>query len=116
MKLLKKLIFILLVILLFIAVIWGYIHFRKNDVKKAVNHYLIEEKNIPEDHIKYSEPFIANLQGPKNWMVGIKIKGDEKIYYYYKDNENKVILESWTENGVEYMPTVNVKVNNETKE
>lgn len=49
-------------------------------------------------------------------MVGIKIKGDEKIYYYYKDNENKVILESWTENGVEYMPTVNVKVNNETKE
>lgn len=87
--------------LIIIIVIWGYIQFKKNYARNAVYEYLIEEKHIPEGNIKFADPFIANLRGSKNWMVAVGLKGDEKVYYYYKD-KNKIILESWTENGVEY--------------
>ncbi|MGY3189672.1 hypothetical protein [Lysinibacillus sp. TE18511] len=44
---------------------------------------------------------MANLSGSKNWMVSVKIEGDSKTYYYYLNRENKVVLESYVEHGVE---------------
>jgi len=35
-------------------------------------------------------------------MVSVKLKNDNKTYYYYKDN-GKVILESYVKNGKEHV-------------
>ncbi|MCD4838986.1 hypothetical protein LRS37_08875 [Neobacillus sedimentimangrovi] len=81
---------------------FSYIQYKKSSVEQSVTKYLTTEKNISKNDIISSKPFIANLQGDKNWMVSIKLKNDDKTYYYYK-SKNKVILESYVENGVEHV-------------
>ena len=98
----KKLFMIPLILTILIAVGFGYIQYKKLNVEVSVINYLTTEKNISKSDIISSEPFIANLEGDKNWMVSIKLKDDDKTYYYFKSN-NKVILESYTENGKEHI-------------
>lgn len=93
---------VLAVLIIFIGIGFTYIQYKKSNVEDSVIEYLVTEKNISKDNIISSEPFIANLQGNKNWMVGIKLKNDDRTYYYYK-NKNEVVLESYVENGVEYV-------------
>lgn len=98
----KKTRIIIAVLLIFIGIPLGYIQFKKNNVEQHIIEYLTTEENILKSNIISSEPFIANLRGEKNWMVSIKLKDDNKTYYYYKNKNNEVILESYTENGVEH--------------
>lgn len=98
----KKIGVILGIILILIGIGFGYVQYKKSTTENSVIEYLITEKNIPKDDIVSSEPFIANLEGDKNWMVSIKLKNDTKTYFYYKHN-NEIILESYTENGREYV-------------
>ncbi len=91
---------VLLLMILLSATGFGFIKAVQASVEKSVIEYLITEKNISEDQILSSEPFIANLPGEKNWMVGIRLKNDDKTYYYYRSH-GEVLLESYTENGIE---------------
>ncbi len=97
MKIIYKLLLGLLVV---IAIIFGYVQYKFISADNAVTEYLTVSAGISEDFIK-TEPFIANLRGDKNWMVSVEIEGDSKIYYYYLNDEDKVVLESYIENGVE---------------
>ncbi|MFU0789249.1 MAG: hypothetical protein ACFWT6_04795 [Virgibacillus proomii] len=66
--------------------------------------YVTTKQNVPKNDILSSEPFISNLKGDKNCMVSIiKLKNDNKIYFYYQNNDNKIILESYNEDGVEHI-------------
>jgi len=94
----KKLIMFIFSVFILIGGIFGYIKYKLVSVENVVLEYLTTEENISEELIT-SEPFIANLSGTKNWMVSIKIKGDSKIYSYYKNEENKIVLESYNDNG-----------------
>ena len=96
----KKIGTILLVLFIFIAIGFSYIQYKKSDVEDKVIEYLTTEKNISKDDIISSEPFISNLKGNKNWMISIKLRNDDKTYYYYKNN-HKIVLESYVKNGVE---------------
>lgn len=98
----RKLGRIALILLLLVGIVFGYNQFKMLNVEKSVMEHLTNEKNISEDEIISSESFIANLEGDKNWMVSIKIKDDDKTYYYYK-SKGEIILESYTENGVEHV-------------
>ncbi|UNL87484.1 hypothetical protein [Priestia koreensis] len=98
----KKIGIALLVVLILIGAGFGYVQYKKSSVEKSVIHYLKTEKNLSSDDIISTEPFMANLKGDKNWMVSVKLKDDDKTYYYYKHNK-KVMLESYTENGVEHV-------------
>lgn len=98
----KKIGYTLLVLLILTAIGFGYVQYKKSNVEDSVIKYLTTEKNISKKDIASSEPFIANLKGDKNWMVSIKLKNDSKTYYYYKSN-NKIILESYIEDGVEHV-------------
>lgn len=83
-----------------LAIIIGYVQCKFISVENAVLDYLMDDEGVAQDTIE-SEPFIANLAGNKNWMLSVKIKNDSKSYYYYLNKEKKVVLESYTENGVE---------------
>jgi len=98
----KKIGTVVLILIIFIGIGFSYIQYKKSNVEKSVTRYLTIEKNISKNDIIFSKPFIANLQGDKNWMVSIKLKDDDKTYYYYK-SKNKVILESYVENGEEHV-------------
>lgn len=97
----KKGIVVMVLISILIASPFAYIHYKKTSVEKSVINYLTTEKNISKTDIISSEPFIANLQGDKNWMVSIKLKDDNKTYFYYK-SKDIIILESYVENGEEH--------------
>jgi len=97
----KKIGFFLGVVFILIGAGFAYIQFKKSTVEKSVIDYLVTEENIPKTEIASSIPFIANLQGDKNWMVSIKLKDDDKTYYYYK-HQGEIILESIVVNGREY--------------
>ncbi|OZS77893.1 hypothetical protein CF394_09055 [Tetzosporium hominis] len=71
-------------------------------VEMRVTEYLIEQESIPEESILVSDSFIANLPGARNWMVAIKLKDDARTYYYYSQ-KGQVYMESYTENGIEYV-------------
>ncbi|KIL51668.1 hypothetical protein KP77_11800 [Jeotgalibacillus alimentarius] len=98
----KKAFMILLILAVLTAAGFGSVKVVQASVEKSVIEYLINEKNIPEDQIVFSESFIANLPGDKNWMVSIRLKDDAKTYYYYRSS-GKIVLESYTESGVEYV-------------
>lgn len=102
LKRLKNLGITLLILVSLIGSIFLYISFKKNSLENDVIEYLIEEKNLSKDDIIYRESFISNLSGDKNFMVSIKIKDDNKTYFYYK-TDGEIILESYTENGTEYV-------------
>lgn len=93
---------VLLLVVLLVGAGFGYVQYKKSAVEHSVMDYLINKEKIPKDDILYSEPFIANLRGDKNWMVCIKLKNDPKTYYYYK-HKGDVILESYIENGEEHV-------------
>jgi len=100
----KKIIIMTLSLVIGIGSVSGYINYKKYSSKVTVENYLIHEKNIDKKDIEKVEPFIDNLQGDKKWMVYVKLKGDEKKYYYYKDTKkNKVVLESYILNGDEHV-------------
>ncbi|MFC7372571.1 hypothetical protein ACFQPF_12910 [Fictibacillus iocasae] len=103
---LKKLGIMIGIVLLLIGSVYGYITYKKNDVKEDVLHFLTSEKKISEENIVTAEPFIANLRGNKNWMVSVKLKDDSRTYYYYKNDKDEIIMESYTEKQVEY-PGIN---------
>ncbi|MGK7376987.1 hypothetical protein ACSFXN_04035 [Planococcus sp. 1R117A] len=94
---------IALIILLIIAAS-GYaaFNYKMQSVEKAVLAHLINEEKVPADRIQLAEGFIANLSGERNWMVAVKLKHDDKSYFYYKNSQSEVILESYTEDGVEH--------------
>lgn len=84
--------------------IFGFITYKKNDVKNAVEDHLIKEEQIKREDILTLEPFIANLSGDKKYLVLVQIKNDEKKYYYFKDTKkNIVLLESYILNGKEHV-------------
>ena len=87
-------IFLGIVILIGLS-IFGYIETKKYLVKNDVHTYLSKEKNIKEADIEVLDPFVANLDGDKNWLVYVKIKNDSKKYYYYKNSDtDRILLES----------------------
>ena len=98
----KKVITIFLVLIIFIAGGFSYIQYKKSDVEESVIDYLTTKENVVWDDIVSSEPFISNLKGDKNWMVSIKLKNDDNTYFYYK-TDNKIILESYVKDGVEFV-------------
>ncbi|MGP7818245.1 hypothetical protein [Niallia sp. 01092] len=98
----KKIWIVLFVVFILIGSLIAYIKFKEKSVEGSVINYLTTEKNISKKDIISSGSFIANLSGNKNFMVGIKLKNDDKTYFYYKGN-GKIILESYTENGVEHV-------------
>lgn len=78
----------------------GYVQYKFITTENEVMEYLTVNEKLQEESIK-TKPFIANLSGDKNWMVSVMIKEDNKKYYYYLNNEGKVVLESIVENGTE---------------
>ncbi|MBM7717704.1 hypothetical protein JOC94_004735 [Bacillus thermophilus] len=101
---LKKIGITLLILLVLSLGVFGYITYKKNEVKSAVEDYLIKEEQIKREDILTLEPFIANLSGDKKYLVFVQIKDDEKRYYYFKDTKkNKVLLESYILNGKEHV-------------
>lgn len=99
---LKKAGFFLIALAIIVTSVFGAYKYKMNTVESAVLEYLMTNENIPEDRILTAEGFIANLPGERNWMVAVKLKDDNKSYYYFKNKSDKVILESYVENGVEY--------------
>ncbi|WP_044338806.1 hypothetical protein [Rossellomorea aquimaris] len=104
MKRSKILICICLTILMFAGAGYGFIQFKLSSAKKAIESYLINQKDMTKESIEEIDAFIANLPGDKNWLVYVKIKGDKKKYhYYYNRSSDRVILESYILNGREYV-------------
>lgn len=101
----KRKIWITLLILFIIGIgVFGYIIYENNKLENAIVDYLVTEKNIPEENIISSKTFIANLPGKRNYMVSVKIENDTNTYFYYKNENDEIILESYTdENGKEHM-------------
>ncbi|WP_079508730.1 hypothetical protein [Mesobacillus jeotgali] len=91
--------FILCLVILIIAAI-GFVQYKFITTENEVMEYLTVNEKLQEESIK-TKPFIANLPGDKNWMVSVMIKEDNKKYYYYVNNEGKIVLESTVENGTE---------------
>lgn len=91
----KKFVIFLGIVILIGLSIFGYIETKKYLVKNDVHTYLLKEKNIKEADIEALDPFVANLDGDKNWLVYVKIKNDSKKYYYYKNSDtDRILLES----------------------
>ncbi|MFK3957880.1 hypothetical protein [Pseudalkalibacillus hwajinpoensis] len=101
---LRKIWLVCAMVLIFTGVGYGYVQFKFLTSKKAVECYLINEMNISKESFEEIDPFIGNLPGDKNWLVYVKIKGDERRYTYYLNRTtDKVILESYTLNGKLYV-------------
>ncbi|WP_400246116.1 hypothetical protein AB3U99_05420 [Niallia sp. JL1B1071] len=99
MKKVYKLLTSLAVIL---CIVFAYVQYKFISTENAVEKYLIITEKHTKDTIK-KDSFIANLPGNKNWMVSVKIKGDSKTYFYFLNRNDKVVLESYVENGVEHV-------------
>ena len=90
----------ILITLAVVAVgITAYIQGKQYIAREEVKDYLEAEGAEVAD----VDSFIANLSGDKNWMVVVELQGDDGHYYYYYDRANeKVVLESYILDGVEY--------------
>ena len=100
----KKLGITVLIILIIGIAVSGYVFYAKNKLENDVIEHVMIEKNIPKESIISSDTFIANLPGSKNYMVSIKIENDTNTYFYYKNENDEIILESYTdENGEEHI-------------
>ena len=90
----------ILITLAVIAVgITAYIQGKQYIAREEVKDYLEAEGA----EVANVDSFIANLSGDKNWMVVVELQGDEGHYYYYYDRASeKVVLESYILDGVEY--------------
>lgn len=87
--------------LLSLFIWWGYNNYSCSQVKALAKEYFFKELKKNEDEVKI-ESFISNLAGKKNFMVEVKINGDDKIYYYYQ-KDNNLILESYRLKQKEYV-------------
>lgn len=76
--------------------IFGYVSYSQKKFENDVIEHVTTEKNISKDDIISNEFFIANLAGEKNYMISVKIKNDTNTYFYYKNKNNKITLESYT--------------------
>ena len=90
----------ILITLAVIAVgITAYIQGKQYIAREEVKDYLEAEGAEVAD----VDSFMANLSGDKNWMVVVELQGDDGHYYYYYDRaKEKVVLESYILDGVEY--------------
>ncbi|MFB6468225.1 hypothetical protein ACE38V_15705 [Cytobacillus sp. Hz8] len=98
----KKILISIVALIVLIGSPYAYIQYKLRSVQKNVTEYLTTDGNISKNDIVYNKRVFANLKGNKNWMVAIKLKNDNKTYYYYIDNKN-IILESYSENGKEHV-------------
>ena len=95
----KKVKIVLIAIAVIAVGITAYIQGKQYIAREEVKDYLEAEGAEVAD----VDSFIANLSGDKNWMVVVELKGDDGHYYYYYDRANeKVVLESYILDGVEY--------------
>lgn len=76
----------------------GYVQYKFISTEKAVIKYLTDNKQLSEESIS-TKPFIANLQGNKNWMISVRVEGDAKTYSYFLNDDDKVVLESYVDSG-----------------
>ena len=92
----KKILITLVVITLGVT---AFIQGKQYIAREEVKDYL-EEKDADVAEI---DSFMANLSGDKNWMVVVELQNDDGHYYYYYDRaKEKVVLESYILDGVEY--------------
>lgn len=95
----KKVKIILITIAVIAVGITAYIQGKQYIAREEVKGYLEAEGA----EVVKVDSFMANLSGDKNWMVVVEKKGDNGHYYYYYDRANeKVVLESYILDGVEY--------------
>ena len=104
----KKLFKYLFVLIILVGLPTGYIQYKFMKVENAVTDYFLHTERLSEAAFK-TEPFIANLSGDKNWMVSVKVEGDSATYFYYVNNSNQIVLESYVENGREHVENRIVK-------
>lgn len=88
----------IIIILILVSYGFGYVKYKQYTVENDVINYLKTDKNITSKKIN-TEPFISKMPGNKNWMVKVKIKGDSKVYSYYKNKDGNVVLDSYIEDG-----------------
>lgn len=70
-------------------------NFKLKNLENEVVEYLVQEKHIKKENID-AKGYKANLPGDRRNLVSIKIKGDKKIYSYFKDRETgKIKMESY---------------------
>ena len=99
----KAIIGSLVAIIAIVIGITSYIQGKHYVTRNEVKDYLLEEKGIAETDIVELDSFIANLSGDRNWLIFVELKGDKGHYYYYYDRDkNKVFLESYILDGIEY--------------
>lgn len=100
----NKFLVVILIILVVAGGIFGYITYQKNNLESSVIEYLTTKEDITEENIVSTESFIANLPGNRNFLVSVKLKNDQNTYYYYKNEDNQIVLESYTdEKGYEHV-------------
>lgn len=101
---LSKLLKFVLIILIFVVVAFSYFSYKKCEVRIAVEDYLYEELGLSEKEVLGITPNTPNLLGDKHWMAYVKLKDDKKGYFYYKNEKDEVLLESYNLNGTTFMP------------
>ena len=95
----KKVKIILLVVAVIAVGVTAYIQGKQYIAREEVKEHLEAEGA----DVEKLDSFMANLSGDKNWMVVVELQNDEGHYYYYYDRaKEKVILESYILDGVEY--------------
>lgn len=100
----KGVLIVLCALIILVLSVFAYFNYRLSAVEKDVKNYLIEDKKVKEKDIVELESSFANLAGDKKYLVYVKLKNDEKKYYYYKDTkEDKVLLESYILKGKEHV-------------
>ncbi|RAS72823.1 DUF3139 domain-containing protein [Priestia endophytica] len=84
----KRNVFLIIIVLIVIVIesILGYRNYKKNNIKNVVQEYLLD-KGVKKENITSLKPYTTNLSGDKHYLVEVKIKGDEKMYFYYKDSK-----------------------------
>ena len=95
----KKVKIILIAVAVIAVGVTAYIQGKQYIAREEVKDYLKAEGA----DVTKVDSFMANLSGDKNWMVVVELNGDDGHYYYYYDRANeKVVLESYILDGVEY--------------
>lgn len=79
----------------------GAVYYKFQSVTETVTAFLVEEGM--EASTFTVKPFLANLPKERNWMVGVEVENDPKVYYYFLNREGKIVLESIVEDGNEYV-------------
>ena len=95
----KKLKIVLIAVAVIAVGVTAYIQGKQYVARAEVKEHLEAEGA----EVAKIDSFMANLSGDKNWMVVVELQGDDGHYYYYYDRaKEKVVLESYIVDGVEY--------------